>query len=150
MQSIPGPRSPDRPSPPEVGVSMIRVSEQPSYSFCINCPIVGERGARAKRAYREAWDRTKPDRIVEAFWDALGIQQQWINKPELMWDDPIWKITAKEGFLFDDSFWGVFARFPFRICHVSYSGAPWSQESGPPEMVMRFTLRGEEYADATG
>lgn len=87
--------------------------------------------------------------LVDQFWDALGSQRQWINRPVLMWDDPIWKITVKEGFLFDDPFWAVFDQFPFRICHVSYSGAPWSQEGGPPEMVMRFTLRGKEYADVT-
>ena len=75
------------------------------------------------------------------FWDALGIQQEWINLPQLMYDEgeTIWKITAKEGYLFDDAFWKVFERFPFRICHVSYSGASWSHEGGPPEMVMRFT-----------
>ena len=80
------------------------------------------------------------------FWEALGIQQEWINPPQLMYDEgeTIWKITAKEGYLFDDAFWQVFERFPFRICHVSYSGAEWSNEGGPPEMVMRFTMRDED------
>lgn len=78
----------------------------------------------------------------EKFWWALGIQQEWMTRPEVMYDDGelIWKMTAKEGYCFDDAFWEVFEAFPFRICHVSYSGAPWSQEGGPPEMVLRFAL----------
>lgn len=86
------------------------------------------------------------------FWDALDIQQEWMNPPTLVQKEPqpIWKMTTKEGYLFDDAFWEVFQSFPFKICHVSYSGAPWSLEGGSPEMVVRFTLfdwalRGEDF-----
>lgn len=79
--------------------------------------------------------------VVDDLWTALGHQQEWLNKPELVEPDPIWKMTVKEGFgCFDDAFWRVFQSFPFQVCHVSYSGAPWSREGGPPSMVLRFTL----------
>ena len=90
--------------------------------------------------------------LASQLWDALGIQREWLTAPVLMYDDPIWKMTAKEGYLFDDAFWEIFERLPLRICHVSYSGAPWSHEGDrPPVMVLRFTvararLGGSEYA----
>jgi len=78
---------------------------------------------------------------AQNLWRDLGIQQEWLTEPVLVSADPIWKMTAKEGFIFDDAFWAVFERHSLRICHVTYSGAPWSLEGGPPEMVLRFTLK---------
>lgn len=80
---------------------------------------------------------------VNAFWDALAHQREWFTEPRQV-NEHVWKMTAKWAYCFDDAFWAVFHRFPFTICHVSYSGAPWSLEGGPPEMVLRFVARGED------
>lgn len=59
---------------------------------------------------------------TEKFWNALGDQQEWLTEPQQVFDDPIYMMRTKSGFIFDDAFWEVFQSFPFKVCHVAYYG----------------------------
>ena len=59
---------------------------------------------------------------VADFWEALGPQQEWFEKPQEVSDGLVYKVRARPGYIFDDAFWAVFHCFPFKICHVAYYG----------------------------
>ena len=44
---------------------------------------------------------------------------EYFQKPYLAFDDSIYGISTKPGFIFDDAFWDVFHSLPFHICHVT-------------------------------
>ena len=58
---------------------------------------------------------------VEQFYQALGPQREWLEKPQKV-DDYVYKMRTRPGFIFDDAFWGTFHGFVFKICHVAYYG----------------------------
>jgi hypothetical protein len=118
----------------------VRAVKEAKRLFGRDASVKGIVGGISGPTYTYRVDPGGPETTAGEFWEALGIQREWLTEPQIMYDEDelIWKMTAKEGFLFDDSFWEVFVQFPFKICHVSYSGAPWSHEGGPPEMVLRF------------
>jgi len=58
---------------------------------------------------------------VDELWDALveaGLDM-FYEKPYLAFPYPIWGISTKPGFIFDDSFWDVFHSLSLHICHVT-------------------------------
>ncbi|KKL83648.1 hypothetical protein LCGC14_1972590 [marine sediment metagenome] len=59
--------------------------------------------------------------LTERFWQALGPQQEWLEKPQKV-DDYIYKMRTQPGFIFDDAFWETFHGFALKICHVAYYG----------------------------
>lgn len=67
--------------------------------------------------------------MVERFWSALGHQQEWLEVPQKVSEEPIYMVRTQPGFIFDDAFWEVFHTFPFKICHIAYYG-PGRLEDG--------------------
>ncbi len=57
----------------------------------------------------------------EELWDALieSGQDEYFQKPYLAFPDPIYGISTRPGFIFDDSFWDVFHSLSLHICHVT-------------------------------
>lgn len=85
--------------------------------------------------------------LVEEFWQALGRQQEWFERPQKV-DDYVYKMRTQSGFIFDDSFWETFQGFPFKICHVAYYGperledADRRQDTGVSELRFGMSTAG--------
>ncbi len=58
------------------------------------------------------------DKILWYALQAAGISQYY-DEPYLAFPEPIWGITTRPGFIFDDSFWDVFHSLALHICHVT-------------------------------
>jgi len=59
--------------------------------------------------------------LVLEFWQDLkddGDSAKFFNEPYVAYPCLIFGISTKEGFIFDDEFWGIFHQYPFRICHI--------------------------------
>ena len=78
---------------------------------------------------------------IKRFWDAFGSQREWLEEPRKVFDDPIYMMRTKPGFIFDDSFWGVFHSFPFKICHVAYYGPERLEDGDRMQDTGVFELR---------
>lgn len=65
---------------------------------------------------------------LDRFTATLGPQMDYYERPFVGHDDPIFVIRTRPGVIFDDDFWEVFHRFPFKICHVAYYGPARSQD----------------------
>ena len=59
--------------------------------------------------------------LAEEFWQALGHQQEWLERPQAV-GDLVCRMRTQPGFIFDDAFWETFHGFALRICHVAYYG----------------------------
>lgn len=59
---------------------------------------------------------------VKDFWKELKRKnKKFFTKPDLCWkDEAIYKIQTKEDYTFEDSFWDIFHKYPFHICHINY------------------------------
>lgn len=65
--------------------------------------------------------------MVKKFWEELKkaygdvSSELMFTTPEKCWEDEhIYAIKTKEDFIFDDTFWDVFHKYPFHICHISW------------------------------
>lgn len=58
---------------------------------------------------------------MNKFWEALCDAKlgEYFNEPYLAFPDPIYGISTRPGFIFDDAFWDIFHSFQFHICHVT-------------------------------
>jgi len=61
--------------------------------------------------------------LVLEFWrdlrdSGIGMSATFFIEPYLAYADPIFGITTKGDYIFDDSFWNVFHQYPFHICHI--------------------------------
>ena len=43
----------------------------------------------------------------------------YFNRPYQAFPGPIYGITTRPGFIFDDAFWDVFHALPLHVCHVT-------------------------------
>ena len=60
---------------------------------------------------------------VSKFWNELKKegQNKFFTKPILCRkSDIVYKIQTKDDFIFEDSFWDVFHKYSFHICHINY------------------------------
>lgn len=65
----------------------------------------------------------RTNQVADSFHEALiAAGQDWWDKPWLDWEDPIYVMRTRPGYVFDDPFWDVFHSFGFHVCHVSYYG----------------------------
>ena len=126
--------------------------QQPDASADERCTYCGQ--PRNDHAMRHVFRSPTPERDAdaagEAFWLALGVQQEYYDAPTKVHDDPIYCIRTRPGFIFDDNFWLTFQQFPFQICHVAYYGLERKEdeERRPPKGVfeLRWTSRAHERA----
>ena len=105
-------------------------------------PLRGETRHRQHSTPSAEPEPTTPE-LLRRFWEALGLQRDYYEEPDTPHPDPIFRMRTQPGFIFDDSFWEVFERFPFRICHVAYYGPERLEgETPPPPGVfeLRWTL----------
>lgn len=59
---------------------------------------------------------------MDDFWRALckAKLDPYFTRPYIAFPEaPIYGISTRPGFIFDDAFWDVFHSFPFHICHVT-------------------------------
>jgi hypothetical protein len=58
---------------------------------------------------------------MDELWAALchAKLDRYYTPPYLAYNNPIYGITTRPGFIFDDDFWDVFHSFSFHICHVT-------------------------------
>ena len=81
------------------------------------------------------------DTEQQRFWDALEHQQEWFTKPQKVDEALVYKMQTHPGFLFDDTFWEVFHRFLFKICHVAYYGPERLEDQDRMKDTGVFELR---------
>lgn len=81
--------------------------------------------------------------LVAKFWAELGDQQAFYTEPEMVYSDPIFRMKTRDTFMFDDSFWEVFQRYPFAICHVTFLTKYLTGDNGVDELVfdLRFAVK---------
>ncbi len=61
------------------------------------------------------------DLLMDELWEALKLsgQDKYFQRPYIAFPEPIYGISTRPGFIFDDIFWDVFHSFSFHICHVT-------------------------------
>lgn len=58
--------------------------------------------------------------IVAQFWRALGDEREYYTEPEMVYEDPVFRIKTRHRLMFDDYFWEIFQCYPFKICHITF------------------------------